>query len=135
GLLKDRFAPGGFFGEQPMGVAELGPIAAHWLLVTHDAPQVHIDHEGCLAAGTCDVEFGFELHGVRRPPARRTYVPRLLPLHSSQTAAPLSSVAVTSILKTDCPLLSNRWPNAVSNLESGAVSVCPGTSDCEPPRK
>ena len=56
-------------GEDPLRFVELGLVAALRLFLTHDTPQVDVDHERRLAAGTGDFEFRLEPRHHFFPPS------------------------------------------------------------------
>ena len=51
-LLKSGLTPGGLFREDTLRFAQLGLVSTLGFLVAHDSPEIGIDNENRLAAGT-----------------------------------------------------------------------------------
>src|SRR5262245_63027297 len=105
-----------------MGVAQLGFVATLGLVMRDDPPEVEIDHQRRLAAGTDDFELRFEPGHQRSPPIPFSASPSLSPsncfLSSNVVPSGFLAFSLTSVICIRPKL--NRWPYPVTNRFIGA---------------
>src|SRR5262249_13356191 len=68
-LLKDGLPPSCFFREDSLRLAQLRLVSALGLVVRHDPPEIEVDHQRGLAAGTRHFEFRLQSPHQFFPPS------------------------------------------------------------------
>src|SRR5262249_26252904 len=125
GLLKDRLAPRGLLGENPLRFGELRLVAALGLLVRHHATEVRVDHECRLAARTGDLELRFQPCHQRFPPPSARASPYSSNAFCTSIGLPSGSVAVSFRSRICALRQSNRWPKPAVSVSSVVVKRLP----------
>src|SRR5204863_3952252 len=93
-LLEDGLAARGFLGENVLGFAELGLVAAIRFLVGDNASEVRVEDERGLTAGTNQLELRMQF-GHQRFPPRYPATPPAGNCFFSSSGLPSGSFAAT----------------------------------------
>src|SRR4029453_17363200 len=120
-VLESGLTPGGLFREDTLCFAQLGLVSTLRFLVAHDSPEIGIDNESRLAAGTGDFQLRLQPHGHFLPPIPfKAPSPVSSNCFFNSSGWPFGSFAVSRRSRICARRKSNRCPSPATNTSSGA---------------